>query len=73
MTFPSCPQMARLGRLLVDAYRSYEDHPHSPHALQALVDVRLHIITHRSCCAACREQQQLKTQVPLRNSSPVVN
>jgi hypothetical protein len=73
MTFPSCPQMARLGRLLVDTYRSYEDHSDSLHALQTLVDVRLHIITHRSRCAACLEQQQLKTQVSLPYSSPVVN
>jgi hypothetical protein len=73
MTSPSCPQMARLGRLLVDAYRSYEDHPDSLPALQMLVEVRLHIVTHRSRCAACLDQQQLKTQLSRGSGSPVVN
>ena len=53
MTLPSCPTMTRLGRLLVDANRRYDDHPQSFQAKHHLDDVRQQISAHRESCKVC--------------------
>ena len=53
MTLPSCPKMIRLGRLLVDAHRRYDDHPQSFDAKHHLDDVRQQISAHREWCKVC--------------------
>jgi hypothetical protein len=59
-TTPSCPQMMRLGRNLVDAYRRYD----SIHAIKAKMDldqVHNQMMSHRRTCEICQEMAKKQT------------
>ena len=63
MTLPSCPKMIRLGRLLVDAHRRYDDHPQSFQARHHLDDVRQQITAHRKSCRICMAGAEVRDSI----------
>lgn len=61
MKLPSCPQMTRLGRLLVDAYRRFDDRRDIDHARHDIDRVRREIAAHRKSCNICIQALRQKT------------
>lgn len=55
MTLLSCPQMLRLGRLLVDAYRRYDDTAQASGVEGDIYRVHEQIATHRRSCEMCKK------------------
>lgn len=55
MTILSCPKMLRLGRLLVDAYRQYDDTAQANGPQADVRRVREQIATHRRSCQICQK------------------